>query len=140
MKKPNRLYYFDTETEVIKGDVIVLRTLFLRRKKLGRVSYIPEKTGRELQKENKDCDDWLIEFDDKTMTGWIYSPEDLQPPKRLELISRGDDGYKGISSSELEKIEQEIEENATWIDKLLSSLFLAGIFLGIGLFMKSCIF
>jgi hypothetical protein len=109
MKKTNRLYYFGTEKEVLKGDVIVLRTLFLRRKKLGRVSYIPDKTGRELQKENKGCDDWLIEFDDKTMTGWIYSPKDLQPPKRLEFISRCDDEYKGISSSELEKVEQEIE-------------------------------
>lgn len=138
MKKSNRLYYFDTETEVLMGDVIIYQTLIMRRKKLGRVSYIPEKTGRELQKEKKNCDDWLIEFDDKTMTGWIYSPEDLQPPKRLEFVTRGNDEYKGISSSELEKIEQSLEENASWLERLLPSLFVIAFFIGIVFITKSC--
>jgi hypothetical protein len=63
-------------------------------------------TGRELAKENKNPDDWLIELEDYTVTGWMYSPEDLQPPKRLSFVKRKDDDYKVITSLELEKYEQ----------------------------------
>ena len=127
MKKKNRLYYFDTETEVLEGDRIVYKSILFRRKKLGRVSYIPKKTGRELQQLKKDCDDWLLEFNDKTVTGWFYSPEDLQPNKRLSFVSRQLDNYIGITTSELEKTEQKIIENTSWWESVFSFVLLVAI-------------
>ena len=100
-----KLYYDGTDIEVLKGDYVIYKTAFLRRKRKGRVSYIPKLTGRELAKQGKDTDEWIIEFEDKTVAAWIYVPEELQPSKRVIFIKRGDDDYSGITSEELEKIE-----------------------------------
>lgn len=106
MTNPTKLLYFGTDIEVLEGDYITLKTLFTRRPRKGRVSYIPKITGRELAKQNKNPDDWLIELEDHTVTGWLYSPEDLQPSKRLSFVKRKDDDYKGTTSQELEEYEQ----------------------------------
>ena len=138
MNKTERLYYYGIDIEVLKGDFVVLKTFLLRRKKKGRVSYIPEQTASELGEQGKDSDDWLIELDDKTVTGWLYSPVDLQPSKRLKLISRGEDNYNGITSEDIEKYEQEIEkEGVSWWESLIGSLLVIAVLVGIGLLIKS---
>lgn len=106
MNNQSKLLYFGTDIEVLEGDYIIFKTFFTRRPRNGRVSYIPKMTGRELAKSNKNPDDWLIELEDSTVTGWLYSPEDLQPPKRLSFVKRKDDDYKGMTSQELEEYEQ----------------------------------
>ena len=108
MKLKDKIYYSEIEIEVLEGDYVLLKPLFFGKGKYGRVSYIPDITARELAKENKQADEWIIEFEDKTVTGWTYSPEDLQPPKRLKFIKRKDDSYVGPSSDEIEKLEETI--------------------------------
>jgi hypothetical protein len=108
MKKTDRLYYFGTETEILAGDHVVLKGFFTGRPKSGRVSYIPEKTAKKLAEEKKDSDDWLIELSDGTVTGWLYSPEDLPASKRLKFVSRKNDNYKGTNSDELEVLEEDL--------------------------------
>ncbi len=101
----NKLFYYNSEVQVLAGDHVLYSPVLFGKKKRGRVSYIPRKTARELAQEKKQADDWIIEFDDGTVTGWIYSPEDLQPAKRLKFLSRKDDQYSGPSSDDLEKAE-----------------------------------
>ena len=114
-KRKDRLYYYGTDIEVKKGDRIELKSLVLRRKLLGRVACVPEKTGRELAREKKNPENCLIELTGGKVTGWLYSPEDLQPPKRLVFLGRGDDEYNGITNEELEKEELE-NEGVYWLD------------------------
>lgn len=133
-----RLYYHGTDIEVLPGDHILLQTLLLRRKKRGRVSYIPRFTAVELADQKKNPDSWLIEFSDGTVTGWIYYPEDLQPPKRLTFIERSDDHYKGISTDELEAQEQSEENQTTWLESIAISLILLGLFAAVVFLFRSC--
>lgn len=102
-----KLYYSGTNIEVLQGDHVVFKTLFLRRRKIGRVSYIPKLTGRELAKQGEDTDDWIIEFEDKTVLANTYVPEELQPSKRILFISRGNDNYIGITSKEVDEIDSQ---------------------------------
>lgn len=137
---PNRkrLYYPATDIEVLAGDHVQLRTLLLRKKILGRVSYIPQFTAHELAQQNKNADSWLIELSDGTATGWIYYPEDLQPPKRLTFIKRGDDDYKGMDTEELEAREHAEENQTTWLDSLIISLSLIALMAAVVFLFKSC--
>ena len=125
-----RLLYFGTDEEVREGDRIEYTTFLLRRKVLGTVTYIPEKTALELDKEKKPPDDWLIRFDDGTDAGWMYHPEELQPKKRLRLISRGAD-YERLTPEDLERQEAELEERLGWRDDLLGCGFLIAVGLAI---------
>ncbi len=101
-------------------------TLFLRRIKLGTVVCIPAKTALELDAENRPPDDWLIRFDDGTDFGWMYHPEELQPPKRLRLVARGAD-YERITAAEIEKQEAELEAEFGWKGDLFGCLGLIAI-------------
>lgn len=121
-----KLHYHGTDDEVREGDRIEYRTFFLRRKKLGTVVCIPEKTALELAAEKKAPDDWLIRFDDGTDFGWMYHPEELQPPGRLRLVSRGAD-YERVTSAEIEEQEAEIEAEFGWKGDLLGCLMLIAI-------------
>src|SRR5688572_8931879 len=103
---PSKLYYHGTTTEVLLGDRVALKGLILWKPKVGTVSCIPDRTGRQRAAEGKEPDDWLISFDDGTMTGWLYSPEDLQPSKRLSLLTRDGVGYKGITNSQVGEMEK----------------------------------
>ncbi len=69
--------------------------------------WIPEKTALELDAERKQPQDWLIKLDDGTFTGWMYHPEEMQPPKRLRLIERSSE-YEPVSNEELERQDNEI--------------------------------
>lgn len=105
MNTSSSLFYYSTDIEIQEGDYIEFTSLFTRKKKLGRVSYIPKYTAIELQKSGKQPDDWLIQFDDGTVTGWLYHPEETKPISRLHFIKRKDDSFKGITSEELEQID-----------------------------------
>jgi len=138
MKKTDRLYYHNTETEVLEGDHIAFKSLFFGKTKLGRVSYIPAKTAIELSNENKNPDDWLIELSDKTATGWLYHPEDMQPTKRIQFLSRTSDSYKGLTSAESEELESRLEENESLWEKAILGLLLLAIILVLLLLVRSC--
>ena len=121
---PTRLYYFGTRSEVLLGDRIEYRTLILRRRLLGRVVCIPDKTGRELAALGKNPDDWLFKLDSGVVSGWLYSPEDLQPPARFRLISRATSTPERMTNAELEESEARIEANASWFEPALPPLVL----------------
>lgn len=107
----SQLTYFGTDDDVRLGDRVELRTLFLRRKRPATVVCIPEKTALQLSAEKKSPEDWLIQFDDGTYTGWMYHPEEMQPPARLRLVARGAD-YEAISNEELERLDNEIARDS----------------------------
>jgi hypothetical protein len=80
----------------------------------------------------------LIELSDRTVTGWIYYPEDLQPPKRLSFIKRGNGDYKGINTDELEQREHAEENRTTWWDSIVISLTLIGLLAAVVFALKFC--
>ncbi len=121
-----RLRYHGSDDEVLEGDRIEYTTFLTRRRTLGTVVYIPEKTALELNEEEKPPDDWLIRFDDGTDTGWMYYPEETQPNSRLRLVSRGAD-YERITTDELERQEAEIEELRGLKGDLFGCAFLIAI-------------
>jgi len=123
---------------VLQGDHIAFKSILFRKNRLGRISYIPDKTALELSKEKKNPDSWLIEFSDKTVTGWLYHPEEMQPTKRLRFLSRKSDSYDGLSSTELENIESQIDENESLWEKALPGFLLLGIFVLLIVLFRSC--
>jgi hypothetical protein len=127
----SRLYYRGTTTEVLVGDRIALRGWFSPKGKPGTVSCIPDRTGRERAAEGKGAENWLINFDDGTMTGWLYSPEDLQPPKHLSFLGRGEPGYKGISNEEADELERRAEAETGWGQLIALALFKLGLLVGV---------
>ncbi len=116
------LKYFGSDDDVRPGDRIEYTTLPLRRKKQGTVVWIPEKTALELDAERKQPQDWLIKFDDGTFTGWMYHPEEMQPPKRLRLIERSSD-YEPVSNEELEKQDNEISSQMGVLEQAAGCAF-----------------
>ena len=100
------IFYSGTDKDVRLGDRVEYTSLFLRRKRLGTVVCIPDKTALERAREKKQPEDWLIKFDDGTFTGWMYHPEEIQPNKRLRLIERGSDS-EPISNQELDQLDAE---------------------------------
>lgn len=128
---PSRLYYFGTNDEVLLGDRIEYRTLIFRRRHLGHVVCIPDKTGRELAALGKDPDDWLFKLDSGVVTGWLYSPEDLQPPARLRLIGRAAGAPERITNAELEESEARMAANASWLELAMPPLVLLLVLLAI---------
>ena len=123
-----RLYYWGSETEVLAGDYVLYRPFFGLRAKAGRVIYIPEEDGRELESRGEDSDDWYIELDSGVRYGWVYSPQDLQPDKRLSFVRRGESDFEQTTSDKIE--EEESEEASSWTKE---EIFLAGIFALFGL-------
>ncbi len=103
----SQLKYFGTDDDVRPGDRIEYTTLLFRRRKQGSVVWIPEKTALELDAAGKQPENWLIKLDDGTFTGWMYHPEEMQPVKRLRLVSRSSD-YEEVSEAELERQDNEI--------------------------------
>ena len=110
------LRYSQSTEDVRLGDRIEFRTLFLRRRCLGTVVCIPAMTGRERAELGKDPEDWLIKLDSGVFTGWLYSPEDLQPNSRLRLVSRAVSPTEEASNADLEEMEKEIEAKAGWLE------------------------
>ena len=104
---PKPLRYFGTDDEVNPGDRVEYTSRFLRRKRIGTVVWIPERTALELDADGKAPESWLIKLDDGTFTGWMYHPEELQPTPRLRLIGRNAD-YEPVSNDELERQDSEI--------------------------------
>jgi len=102
----SRIFYNGTTEDVRLGDRVAYTSLLSRRKRLGTVVCIPDKTALERAQENKQPEDWLIKFDDGTFTGWMYHPEEIQPNNRLRLIERGS-GFESISNEELDRLDAE---------------------------------
>ena len=125
---PAALRYFGTREGVMRGDRVEYTSLLLRRKKLGTVVWIPEKTALELDAEGKQPESWLIKFDDGTFTGWLYHPEELQPNKRLRLIDR-DAEHEPVSNEELERQDSEIANQMGVLEQAAGCAFV--ILLGV---------
>ena len=113
---PPTLRYYGTNTDVKVGDRIEFRTMVFRRRHTGTVVCIPEKTGRELDKLGKSPEDWLLKLDSGVITGWFYSPEDLQPPARLKFISRATGLINPVSNAAVEEAERKGEDSASWLE------------------------
>ena len=116
------LKYFGTNDEVRPGDRIEYTTLLFRRKKPGTVVWIPEQTALQLDAAGKQPEDWLIKLDDGTFTGWMYHPEELQPPKRLRLIARNTD-FEPVSNEELERQDNEISSQMGVLEQAAGCAF-----------------
>lgn len=125
----SRLHYFGTNTEVLLGDRVEYRSFFLRRRYLGRVVCIPEMTGRERAQLRKNPEDWLIKLDSGVVTGWLYSPEDLQPPARLRFVARTTSEPELLSNAELEVEEARLESHASWLELATGPLILLVVLL-----------
>ncbi len=110
---PKKLIYYGTETEVKPGDHIVYRPFLSLRARPGRVIYVPKKDGRKLASEGVEPDDWYIELESGVRYGWLYSPQDLQPHKRLRFVRRGEPGFEQTSSEQIEQEELEEETRGT---------------------------
>lgn len=123
-----KLRYWGTNDDVLPGDRVEYSSLIFRRKKRGTVVCIPSKTALELDAERKAPEDWLIKFDDGTYTGWMYHPEELQPNKRLRLISRHSE-YEPITNSELERQDAKTANESGWKHDLAG----CGILIVVGL-------
>ncbi|MDJ0759202.1 MAG: hypothetical protein QNJ19_07380 [Woeseiaceae bacterium] len=133
-----RMKYFGTNDEVSPGDRIEYTTLLLRRRKQGTVVWIPERTALELDAAGKQPEDWLIKFDDGTFTGWMYHPEELQPPKRLRLMARSQE-YEPVSNEKLERQDNEISSQMGVLEQASGCAFVillvvATIVLAVSLF------
>ena len=113
------LHYNDSDEEVRHGDRIELTSLILRRRRRGTVVCIPEKTALQLAAQQKQPDDWLIRMDDGTYTGWLYHPEELQPPKRLRLVARAAGPVDEVSNADLERMDREEAGKSSGLGELL---------------------
>jgi hypothetical protein len=109
MISPSNLYYHGTQVMLELGDRVDFRSAFFRRSRPGTICCIPARTARVLAQEQREPEDWLLKFDNGMYTGWLYSPEDLQPGKRLIFLSRGKPGYEGISNDQLEQMDAEAD-------------------------------
>lgn len=123
-RQDSGLRYSQSGEDVRLGDRVEFRTLFLGRRRLGTVVCIPETTGRERMSQGKEPEDWLIKLDSGVFTGWLYSPEDLQPPSRLRLVSRATGPVLEVSNEELERLEELEEANAGWLELAAPPLIL----------------
>ncbi|MGI9204241.1 MAG: hypothetical protein ACR2Q3_09535 [Woeseiaceae bacterium] len=121
------VFYSGTTEDVRLGDRIEYTSLLLRRKRLGTVVCIPDKTALERAREKKQPENWLIKFDDGTFTGWMYHPEEIQPNKRLRLVDRGDD-FEPISNEELDRLDaEESEKTSGMVGQFLGCLTVVAI-------------
>lgn len=138
--KPSRLFYHQTDTEVLVGDYIHYRSFFGRCYRQGRVSYIPDLTAQELMQSDIDPDEWVIALDDGNFYLWLYSPEDLQPGKRITFVARATEPYQGISPKEIEKAEADILKKETKTENLigclLTSLMVVGTLVIVGFVLR----
>src|SRR5262249_24467840 len=88
MKHPNKLYYYGTEEEVRLGDRVLIKRLIFRNK-LGVVFYIPGQSESHPQmKDESGLSDWAVQTDDGILWSWPYLPQEVQPTKRIKLLSR----------------------------------------------------
>lgn len=131
------LRYAQSGQRVQLGDRVEFRSLILRRPRAGTVVCIPELTGRERLSLGKETQEWLIKLDSEVVTGWLYSPEDLQPPSRLRLISRASGNVVEMSNDDVERLEEAEEARAGWLElaapPLILLVLVAVVLVAIGL-------
>jgi hypothetical protein len=88
----SRLYYHGTKDEVRLGDRIRIKRWF-GKDLTGTVCYIPGISPIEAGSDIDDGDEmrqWAYKLDDGRSLVVGYCPEQLQPRKGIELISRGE--------------------------------------------------
>ena len=95
----DRLFYFGTSEEVRLGDRIAMKRL-LRKPVHGTVVYMPGVSPVHPEMEWPEFSRWAIEFEDGTLLAWPYTPDTLQPDKRIILLERGSPDYKGLQPDE----------------------------------------
>lgn len=89
-----KLYYHGTAEDVRLGDRVRIRRL-MRKPLSGVVCHIPGESPPHPEMIWEDgVGNWAIRLEDGSLIGWIFLPDEVQPSKRIELISRGEvDGY-----------------------------------------------
>ncbi len=94
-----RLFYWGTSEEVRLGDRVVMKR-FLRKPLHGTVTYMPGVSPVHPEMEEPDFSRWAIAFDNGSVLSWLYTPDTLQPEKRITLLERGSPDYKGLQPDE----------------------------------------
>ena len=84
-----KLYYHGTDVDVRLGDRVELAR-WLRKPLRGTVIYIPGVSRLHKEMVWPEFHRWAVGFDDGSMLAWPFTPDSLQPEKRLTFIERGD--------------------------------------------------
>ena len=95
MSEKATLRYAGTNEEVRLGDRVRIRR-WLRRPIVGTVTYIPGVSRVHHELEGEGEREWAIQLDDGRIMSWLFLPERLQPKPGIELVARGDAGYRGL--------------------------------------------
>ncbi len=85
----SRLFYFGTQDEVRLGDRIAIRRI-LRKEQYGTLAYIPGISTIREELEYEDVRQWAFTCENGSTYAICYDPDNLQPPNKIRLISRGD--------------------------------------------------
>ncbi|MFH2046163.1 MAG: hypothetical protein ABIK92_13555 [Pseudomonadota bacterium] len=91
----HRFYYAGTKTEIKLGDNIIFKKFFFK-KINGIVYYIPSQSPVNPEMEYENVKHWTIKLDDGRVISWIYSPNEVQPSKRVLFIKRADLDKEGL--------------------------------------------
>lgn len=78
------LFYYGTKEEVCLGDHVRIKRWF-RADFEGTVSYIP---GVSPFRREYGTDQWMVEEPSGRCIGWIYAPDQAQPPRSIVLVAR----------------------------------------------------
>lgn len=97
--KSERLVYHGTSDDVRLGDRVRVTRIF-RKAIEGTVAYLPGVSPRHPEMEWPEFSRWAIELDDGTVMSWPYIPDELQPPKRIQLVRRGDRDHIGLQPTD----------------------------------------
>lgn len=84
----SRLFYYGTTDEVQLGDRIRVKR-WIRKDLLATVCY-PGISPRHPVLEGDDVSEWAFQADSGEVRIVAYLPEHLQPPRKMELIARGE--------------------------------------------------
>jgi hypothetical protein len=83
------LYYHGSTDEVKVGDRVEVKR-FLGKPMLGVVVYVPgQSPSNSDMVDESGLQDWAIELDIGRILAWPFLPGELQPNKKIRLISRG---------------------------------------------------
>ncbi len=89
----NKMYYFDTDTDVRLGDKITYRRLLFNWKKdLGTVVYVPGQSPINQSMEYGDVKEWAFILDNdpnSPLSAGYFPQEEKYVSKRIQFLSRG---------------------------------------------------
>ena len=86
----SKLFYKGTDIEVKLGDIIEYRKFFgFGPARSGFVSYMPGESKPHRELEYGDVSQWGLNIGGGNLIVIAYVPDELQPPRGLKFISRG---------------------------------------------------